>query len=316
MISALRTNRGRLEPIDLKHDPDALGQAIWIDLIEPTDEERSLVSTIFSHPLPETSDVEEIEASSNYFVFEDGFQVNCLFLHRSGEKLKNSTVAMLLDEKRLVTLSAREIPIMRLLRMRLQRRTDIIDDPVALVMELHEIKVDELADILEETHRSIESISRQVLDRNNEAELVNALDGLARTEDINAKVRLCLMDGQRDLGFLLRHAHLSPEYAERVRLMLGDIETLLPHNTFLSEKVDFLLNAALGFINLQQNNIIKIFSIAAVVFLPPTLVASIYGMNFRFMPELTWHWGYPLALVLMVLSGIAPYLYFKRKGWL
>jgi magnesium transporter len=98
--------------------------------------------------------------------------------------------------------------------------------------------------------------------------------------------------------------------------MLEDIKTLLTHNTFLSERIDFLLNATLGFINIEQNKIIKIFSIAAVVFMPPTVIASIYGMNFHFMPELSWPWGYPLSILLMILAGISPYLYFKRKGWL
>ena len=98
--------------------------------------------------------------------------------------------------------------------------------------------------------------------------------------------------------------------------MLEDIKTLLSHNTFLSERIDFLLNAALGFINIEQNKIIKIFSIAAVVFMPPTVIASIFGMNFHYMPELSWSWGYPLSLVLMVLAGLSPYVYFKRKKWL
>jgi magnesium transporter len=97
---------------------------------------------------------------------------------------------------------------------------------------------------------------------------------------------------------------------------MRDIETLMSHTTFVFEKVNFLMDSAQGFINIQQNQIIKIFSIAAVVFLPPTLVASIYGMNFDHMPELHWELGYPLALLMMVISGIAPYLYFKRKGWL
>src|SRR5690606_335570 len=113
----------------------------------------------------------------------------------------------------------------------------------------------------------------------------------------------------------LRHGKLSPEHADHARELLRDIESLLPHNSFVFDKVNFLLDAAQGFINIEQNQIIKIFSIAAVVFLPPTLVASIYGMNYDFMPELKWRFAYPWALMLMVLSGVPPYWYFKRKGW-
>jgi magnesium transporter len=124
------------------------------------------------------------------------------------------------------------------------------------------------------------------------------------------------MDTQRALAFLQRRGRGDETVRDWIREILRDIDSLLPHNTFLFEKVNFLMNAAMGLINIEQNQIIKIFSIAAVVFLPPTLIASIYGMNFDVMPELHWWWGYPLALCAMVLSGIAPYWYFKRKGWL
>jgi len=103
---------------------------------------------------------------------------------------------------------------------------------------------------------------------------------------------------------------------ERLKTVARDIRSLSDHDGFLSQKINFLLDATLGMISIEQNGIIKIFSVAAVVFLPPTLVASIYGMNFEFMPELQWPYGYPFALGLMVVSMLLPYLYFKRRGWL
>ena len=135
-------------------------------------------------------------------------------------------------------------------------------------------------------------------------------------EDIGWKVRLCLMDTQRALNFLVRKARLPAGQLEQAREILRDIESLLPHNESLFQKVNFLMQAAMGFINIEQNRIIKIFSVVSVVFLPPTLVASSYGMNFEFMPELRWSFGYPGAIVFMILAGLAPYLYFKRKNWL
>jgi magnesium transporter len=149
-----------------------------------------------------------------------------------------------------------------------------------------------------------------------DSDMEDALDALTRHEDTNGKVRLCLMDTQRALSFLLRRGRLNPEQSERARELVRDIESLLPHNSFVFDKINFLMDAAQGFINIEQNQVIKIFSIAAVVFLPPTLVASVYGMNFQHMPELDWLLGYPAALALMVLAGVAPYWYFKRKGWL
>jgi len=203
----------------------------------------------------------------------------------------------------------------RLLRMRARRIRDAATDPVFIYIALQEIKIDDLADTLEEVHQGLEEVSRMVLETQ-DRKLEEAIDELTRHEDLNGKVRLCLMDTQRDLTFLLRYGQLSQERAEQARELLRDINSLLPHNDFLFQKVNFLMSAAQGFISMEQNQIIKIFSIAAVVFLPPTLLASIYGMNFRVMPELGWPFGYPLALVLMVLAGIAPYWYFKRRGWL
>ena len=143
-----------------------------------------------------------------------------------------------------------------------------------------------------------------------------ALSTLAELEDIGWKVRLCLMDTQRALNFLVRKARLPGNQLEQAREILRDIESLLPHNESLFQKVNFLMQAAMGFINIEQNRIIKIFSVVSVVFLPPTLVASSYGINFEFMPELKWSFGYPGAIIFMILAGLEPYLYFKRKNWL
>ncbi|MEM8250712.1 CorA family divalent cation transporter, partial [Morganella morganii] len=139
---------------------------------------------------------------------------------------------------------------------------------------------------------------------------------LAEQEDIGWKVRLCLMDTQRALNFLVRRTRLPANQLEQAREILRDIESLLPHNESLFQKVNFLMQAAMGFINIEQSRIIKIFSVVSVVFLPPTLVASSYGMNFKFMPELDWSLGYPAAIGVMVAAALAPYLYFKRKNWL
>ena len=143
-----------------------------------------------------------------------------------------------------------------------------------------------------------------------------ALSRLAELEDIGWKVRLCLMDTQRALNFLVRKARLPANQLEQAREILRDIDSLLPHNESLFQKVNFLMQAAMGFISIEQNRIIKIFSVVSVVFLPPTLVASSYGMNFEFMPELKWTFGYPGAVLLMILAALAPYLYFKRRNWL
>jgi magnesium transporter len=124
------------------------------------------------------------------------------------------------------------------------------------------------------------------------------------------------MDTQRSISFLQRHLRDTQAAQEIIPEIIRDIETLMSHTTFLFDKINFLMGTTQGFINIEQNKIIKMFSIAAVVFLPPTLVASLYGMNFRVMPELDWVFGYPMAIGLMILAGVMPYWYFKRKGWI
>ncbi len=315
MLTALRIRNGCLEVIIPEENATPLNDSIWINLVNPTEEETAMVEAITQFSLPDIKETEELEASSHYAIYDNGFQVNCSFLQRENGRIKNTNVAFLLNNERLISLSAREIPVFHLLKIRYGNTAGLIKDSISILISLLEIKIDDLADILEEAYSGIETISHQVLERS-KTELEGAIDGLAIQDDLNGQARLCLMDGQRDSNFLLRRGRLTQDNIKRVNDILGDIETLLSHNTFLSERVDFLLNAAMGFINIEQNKIIKIFSIAAVVFLPPTLIASIYGMNFHFMPELSKAWGYPLAIVLMIVSGISPYLYFKRKGWL
>jgi magnesium transporter len=311
MLNVYRRVQGELVPAGPGPIPE---DAVWLDLIDPDEHERTAITALLRQELPETEDVEEIEASSRSYEDQAGVHVHSLFLHDVEGRPRNTSVAFTLAGDRLVTLREREIPAFRLLRMRARHDEELARDAACIVLSLFETKIDDLADTLEEVYQGLEAVSATVLE--DSGDLEEALDALARHEDTNGKARLCLMDTQRALTFLLRRGRLNKGHAARARELLRDIESLLPHNSFVFDKINFLMDAAQGFINIQQNQIIKIFSIAAVVFLPPTLVASIYGMNFHHMPELDWLAGYPWALTLMVLSGIAPYWYFKRKGWL
>ncbi len=133
---------------------------------------------------------------------------------------------------------------------------------------------------------------------------------------MNGRIRRNMLDTQRAVSFLIRRKLLNPTQLEDAQQILRDIESLNSHTAFLFDKINFLMDATVGFININQNKVIKIFSVASVAMLPPTLIASIYGMNFEYMPELKWMLGYPFALGLMTVSVLLPYLYFKRKGWL
>ncbi|MBA1146154.1 magnesium/cobalt transporter CorA [Ectothiorhodospiraceae bacterium WFHF3C12] len=312
MLHAFRIEEGRLRHVDPTHQLD---QAQWLDLYGATAEERAEVEELYRHALPGSEDIEEIEASSRAYEDQMGLHLRSLFLYRADGRPRNASVGFTLREDRLLSVHDRDIPAFRLLRMRARRFTGWARSPQGILVSVFEIKIDDLADMLEEIYAGLDRISGTVLE-DESADMEAAIDELARFEDINGKVRLCLMDTQRALTFLQRRGGLNDDDSRRVRELLQDTESLLPHNSFLFDKVNFLMDAALGFINLEQSQIIKIFSIAAVVFLPPTLVASIYGMNFAHMPELDWLLGYPMALGLMVVAGVAPYLYFKFKGWL
>lgn len=315
MLNAYRLEEGRITELDDCSTPETLACAHWLELVAPTDEELRAVGDCCALPLPPVDEVDELESSSHHLVFENGFQVNGLFLHQLDGEPRNSNAAFLFDGDRLISVCSRELPQFRLLRIYNSRGTRPLGDVLTLLIALMEIKVDSLADEMEQSYLELEAINRKVLGLRGQ-KLEEAVDGLAVQEDMIGKVRLCLMDGQRDIRFIARQPVLTKRHRRTSQEMLSDIETLLPHNSFLSEKADFLLNAALGFINMEQNRIMKIFSVTALIFLPPTLIAGIYGMNFQHMPELAWPWGYPLVLGLMVIAGAGPYLYFKRKGWL
>lgn len=294
---------------------EQLRQADWIDAQEPDEEERALLANLFSDEPPDVDDVEEIEASARCFTDQDGLHLHSLFLNYAEGRHHTVSVGFVLQPERLIAIRDGELTDFRLLRMRARRGQVSCETPKELLVTLLEQKVENHADNIEDIHHQLERISHSVLEEN-DADLENEISQLARLEDSNGKIRLCLMDTQRGISFLLRHLREPGVQRDTLYEIGRDLETLLTHTTFLFDKINFLMDSTQGFINIRQAQIIKIFSIAAVVFLPPTLIASIYGMNFELMPELNWRFGYPLALGLMIGAGMAPYLYFKRKGWL
>ncbi|MCT2385230.1 magnesium/cobalt transporter CorA [Erwinia pyrifoliae] len=319
MLSAFKLDKSRLTRLELDDagGRDDLSDSVWVDLIEPEEAERARVQDELGQVLATSPELEDIEASARFFEDEDGLHIHSFFFYEDAEDhAGNSTVAFTIREGRLYTLRERELPAFRLYRMRARSQTLIDGNAYELLLDLFETKIEQLADEIETVYSDLEKLSRVIMEGKQGDEFDAALSTLAGQEDVGWKVRLCLMDTQRALNFLVRKARLPGNQLEQAREVLRDIESLLPHNESLFQKVNFLMQAAMGFINIEQSRIIKIFSVVSVVFLPPTLVASSYGMNFEFMPELKWSLGYPGAIVLMILAGLAPYAYFKRKNWL
>lgn len=343
MISGFVLTENRLHQISIQGQDDFRDEMIWIDLVDPTDEERELVEEHFKLELPEKAEIKDIEASARFYEDEDGLHVHSFFLNDFDNSARNITVAFSIKNNRLFTIHEEDLSAFRLYRLRARQvqleLTDGKVDVMNILIGLHETAIEHVADVLERIYAELENTSPYVLALDNkesekekkgekrrrlesqddesdkEPTMEEVLQNIALQEDMNGKARLSLMDTRRSFSFLMRTQLLSEQQKSDVREILQDLESLTGHTTFLFDKVNFLLDAATGKISLEQSRIIKIFSIASVVFLPPTLIASIYGMNFP-MPELNYAISYPLSIGAMILSGIAPYLLFKRKGWL
>ena len=315
MIGAFALDDARLVRID--ENSDALNDAIWIDLLEPTAEEREMLQQGLGQSLASYLELEDIEASARFFEDEDGLHLHSFFYCEDEDDYADiATVAFTLRDGRLFSLRDRELPAFRLYRMRSRTQRLLECNAYELLLDLFETKIEQLADVIETVYADLEKLSRIILEGKQGEAFDQALATLTEQEDVSSKVRLCLMDTQRALSFLVRKTRLPASQLEQAREVLRDIESLQPHNESLFQKVNFLMQAAMGFMNIEQNRIMKIFSVASLIFLPPTLVSSTYGMNFANMPELTWKFGYSFALVLMALAALFPFLYFKRKGWL
>jgi magnesium transporter len=210
-----------------------------------------------------------------------------------------------------------DVPVFRLVRMRARRAVGLIEDAKDVLLKLFDADAEYSADTIEGIYVDQEKVSTKVLSGNVTDELAGeVLAAIARHEDLSGRIRRNMMDTRRALSFMMRSKMLGAEQFEDARQILRDIDSLDSHTAFLFEKINFLMDATVGFININQNKIIKIFSVASVALLPPTLIASLYGMNFKFMPELDWQWGYAYALTLMIASALLPMWYFRRRGWL
>lgn len=316
MINAFALEDARLLRLDEDNSP-ALNNAIWIDLIEPTSEEREALQQNLDQNLATFLELENIEASARFFEDEDGLHLHSFFYCEDEDDYADlASVAFTIRDGRLFTLRDRELPAFRLYRMRSRYQRLEECNAYEVLLDLIETKIEQLADVIETVYSELEKLSRVILEGKQGEAFDEALGTLTEQEDTSSKVRLCLMDTQRALSFLVRKTRLPANQLEQAREILRDIESLQPHNESLFQKVNFLMQAAMGYINIEQNKIMKFFSVVSVMFLPATLVASTYGMNFEFMPELHFEYGYPMAIGLMILAALSPYVYFKRKGWL
>ena len=319
MLNVFTLAHGRLIQEEIESEEElAHLQPVWVDLDAPTAEEKSWITARFGLTIPSDAVDDDLEESARFYEEDNGeLHIRSDFLIDDGEDPRNVRVAFILHRNVLFSVHAEDLPVFRLLRLRARRIPALIEDAKEVLLKLYDADAEYSADSLEGIYDRLEAVSTRVLRQEvNDEAAGEALSAIAREEDLNGRVRRNVMDTRRAVSFMMRSRMLNAEQFEEARLILRDIDSLDSHSTFLFDKINFLMNATVGFININQNKIIKLFSVASVALLPPTLIASIYGMNFKSMPELNWTFGYPYAIVLMIASVAAPFIYFRRKGWL
>lgn len=321
-----------IECRDLGHSHALMSKAVWIDLFKPTEQEEIIVDMAFSIELPTPREMQDIEVSRRLYKEDSALFMTATVLTKAEtSEPESAAVTFIFVDNRLITLRYADPAAFKIFRQERESNLARYDSGQRILEGLVDTLIEHIADVLENTGAALDGISHDIFrrrdapkdsasepagDEEKPRDLEEALLRLGRCSDLVSRLRESLGGLRRMLSFLTAaQLNLPPDVAEHLRTLGQDLQPLGDHASFLSQKVNFLLDATLGLINVEQNAIIKVFTVAAVLFLPPTVVGTIYGMNFELMPELKWVFGYPFAIVLMILSAIVPYWYFKRRRW-
>lgn len=299
--------------------------AVWIDMLDPTKAEEVFIETVTGIMVPTLDEMDEIETSSRLYS-EKGviYMTATLATGIMREAAESHAVTFILTPKHLITVRYAAVMSFDRFAGHAERSPDLCETPGMALVHLLDAVVDRLADSIEHIGREVDAISRQAFRRarpNGSQRLSNLvlqtlLVRLGSAQDALSKARDSAVSLSRALGYLAFAAPREANLGPHIKSLTRDLASLTDHATYMGGNITFLLDAALGLISIEQNAVLKIFSVGAIVFMPPTLIAGIYGMNFDAMPELHWQLGYPWALGLMVASAILPYLFFRWRGWL
>jgi len=299
--------------------------AVWVDLVNPSAAEDRAVERLAGIAVPTREDMQEIEISSRLYI-ENGarYMTATLMCHSDTDMPRTTAVTFILAGHRLVTVRYDLPKPFALVENKLGRACSPGITGEMVLMELLDAVIDRCADILERAGAEVDQVSHDIFEPDSERhghakQYARILIAIGRKGDLTSKVRESLVSIGRIVTFLsaaIEGVKWTKDMREQLKTMQRDVASLTDHASYLSNKITFVLDAMLGVVNLEQNNIIKLFSVMAVVLMPPTLIASIYGMNFKVMPELEWVHGYPMALVMMLIAAIVPYYIFKLKKWL
>jgi magnesium transporter len=324
MLTSYRLANGSLKAAVIAEGAAIPQDSLWLDLYAPTDAERAAVGKLLGLDMPTRADMVEIEVSSRLYKSDDALYMTALMLAAAEtDQPVADVVTFVLAKKTLVTIRYIDPQPFRTFHARCERGTAPGTSAEAILLGLIDVIVDRVADILERIGGDVEQLSRKIFNAKSSQtqtsqDLQEVLRLLGRTNDLTGKMRESLLTIQRLLSFLTSaiEGSASKDVRVHIKTLTRDVQSLQDHSNYLSGKLSYVLDATLGLINIEQNNIIKVLTIVSVVGVPPTLIASMYGMNFKTMPEYDWAWGYPYGLALIALSAIVPLLWFKLRGWL
>lgn len=296
--------------------------AIWIDMFDPTPAEEAIVERALKIDVPTREEMKAIEISNR--LYKDGdalFMTATMIAGTDTDSPHSVPVTFILEDHKLISVRYHEHKAFGFFETRLHRMAHKITHAEDIFVDLLEMIVDRLSSPLEDMSVNIDALSQEILqsgaaNKGKSPDFNKFLRAIGRKGDLNSKVKEALVSLDRLVTFLSFNIQNPERLKDRLQSIEQDIHAMTDHANFLSNKFNFLLDATLGMISIEQNSIIKFFSVAAVIFLPPTLIASIYGMNFSHMPELDWIYAYPATIVAMLMSAILPYVYFRHRGWL
>lgn len=333
MIRLFSSVEGRL--VEVKRPPGAaldLTDVHWIDLVNPTAAEETMLEAVLGFGIPTREDMAEIEASSRLYTEHSAVFMTANILSRPARDMNQAAldgrvmampVTFVLSERHLLTVRYHEPRSFYIFQSRAEKGDVACPSAGAVLIGLFEVIIDRLADIAEDAGLGLDDIAARIFDTGihhpvSGRKLDVVLERIGRAEDLNGKMAASIATLERLVTGMatMIAADAKKETRNRLKIMTRDLHSVSDHVVRQAGRITFLLDSTLGKINIEQNGIIKIFSVMSMVFLPPTLIASIYGMNFEYMPELSEHYAYPVAIVAMILSAVLPYWYFRRRGWL
>ncbi len=311
MLNAYTSPHGTLVKNEVKQLADLKPEVIWLDVVDPTEQERQWIKRAYEQELQFMEELGEIEASARFYRDEYGLHMNQYFLLLDNAVSRNVNVAFTLNQGRLFTLRNDDLPAFRTFYSKAAKNPEFCCAPVALMLGIIATRIGMMADLYEKLQADLEPVTKVVIDGDARS-IPRVLDELTRIEDINGKARLGLLENKRAYPHLLRCEEAATSHAA-IDEINADVESVLNHAAFLAERTKFLMDAAMGTMNIAFNGRLNTFTVLSVVLMPPMLVVSIYGMNFEHMPELKWLFGYPMALLLALASAIGPFLYLRYK---